>query len=114
MDTLLIPLLRGALNLSCTANLPFGQQFIASEGPACLCEWQDENGVICGGIVTHANLPGHLSAHGIKNMRRDRLTKCKWAGCTKKPMNRESIARHVREVHMHLKRTPKREQESRL
>ncbi|KAF8420575.1 hypothetical protein L210DRAFT_3654828 [Boletus edulis BED1] len=73
-----------------------------------LCGWKNEDGTLCDEIFTRASLPMHLAKHGIKNKSRTSPTKCRWLGCkARKPMNRESIVRHIREVHMHLRRLSK-------
>ncbi|KAH0828981.1 hypothetical protein J3R83DRAFT_2415 [Lanmaoa asiatica] len=94
-----------------TATPPFEQQSTPFEGSVYCCQWKDGDGTICEEVITHGSLPGHLSKHGIKNMPRDRDTNCNWVGCRrKKPINRESIVRHIREVHLRVKRSPKQVQ----
>lgn len=108
VHTLLNQPLQVAQGLSYVANLPFERRYLPSEGSTNICEWT-ENGAICGHKITRANLPEHLSVHGIKNKSRNSPTTCHWAGCKKRaPMNRESIVRHIREVHLRLKRPTKR------
>ena len=87
---------------------PFEQQLILPGEPVGHCKWKDEYGTVCEEAITRGTLPGHLSEHGIKNKSRNHPTKCNWVGCkTKKPMNRESIVRHIREVHLRLRRPSK-------
>ncbi|KAF8557895.1 hypothetical protein OG21DRAFT_137089 [Imleria badia] len=92
-----------------TAPLPFVEQSIE---PTYSCQWVREYGTLCEDKLTPVNLPMHLSKHGIHNLTRNHPTRCNWVGCkTKKTMNRESIVRHIREVHMRLKRSSKQVQE---
>ena len=91
-----------------TTSLPFEQQLILSVGPFRPCEWKDGDGAVCGELITSASVPEHLIKHGIEKLPRGHLTTCHWVGCKrKKPMNRESIVRHTREVHLHLRRSSK-------
>lgn len=88
-----------------TAKPRFEQQSTLFERSVSHCKWKDESGPVCEEVLTYGSLPEHLSMHGIKNMTRDSSTKCNWVGCKRKrPMNRESIVRHIREVHLGLKR----------
>ena len=66
-----------------------------------LCQWSDGGGP-CGEVLTGTKnaIGQHLqSAHAIR-LTADRTSQvCLWSGC-RKPMRRESIARHVLAVHM--------------
>ena len=91
---------------------PCKQQSVLPGETVRVCEWQNEDGTPCGGVITRVTLSEHLSNHGIKKMTRNHPTKCGWVGCKrKKSMNRESVVRHIREVHLHMKRPSKRVQE---
>ncbi|KAF8557872.1 hypothetical protein OG21DRAFT_1481889 [Imleria badia] len=92
-----------------TASPPSVQHSIPPSEP--LCQWKNEDGTVCKKALTRESVPEHLSEwHEIKDISRNSLTTCKWAGCNKS-LNRESITRHVREVHMRLKRPSKQVQE---
>lgn len=54
-------------------------------------------------MITRATAPKHLAVHGIKDMHKDYIVQCLWEGCWAQ-MKRQSIARHVREVHLGSKR----------
>ena len=44
--------------------------------------------------------------HGIRALPRNHSIKCGWVGCRRKRlMNRETIVRHIREVHLGLNRS---------
>ena len=93
----------------CTASLPFEQQLTPSGASPRPCKWKDEDGTVCEELITSASLPGHLAKHGIEKQHRGHHTTCHWDGCKrKKHMNRESIVRHIREVHLRLRRPSKR------
>ena len=86
-----------------TASPPFMQQL--SMGRRALCQWKDGDKPVCGKPIDYESTPEHLSKHGVEHMSRGIPTKCHWAGCRRKKfMNRESIVRHVREVHLREKR----------
>lgn len=91
------------------ASLPFEQQWIRSRGPVRSCEWKDRDGTVCKELITDASVPEHLIKHGIENLHRSLRTTCQWVGCHRnlKPMKRESIVRHIREVHLRLRRPSK-------
>jgi len=104
-DSLLNQVLQAIQSPPHTASPPFVQQLTLSVEPQPevlrLCEWKDGDEPVCGKPITHESTPGHLSEHGIRDMSRDEPTTCLWVGCKrKKPMNRESITRHVRYVHV--------------
>ncbi|KIJ11293.1 hypothetical protein PAXINDRAFT_171835, partial [Paxillus involutus ATCC 200175] len=61
---------------------------------------------MCGGDITRATVPQHFVQHGITDLSSDVPVKCRWRPDERKPMNRESIVRHMREVHLRIKRTP--------
>ncbi|KAG6382158.1 hypothetical protein JVT61DRAFT_803 [Boletus reticuloceps] len=73
--------------------------------PVGFCEWYNQDGTrtTCGEVLTRETLTLHLRKHGIKNMNRSDRTTCLWIGC-EKVVNRECIVRHIRGVHLGLKR----------
>ncbi|KAG6330795.1 hypothetical protein ID866_8293 [Astraeus odoratus] len=68
------------------------------------CGWIDSNGGVCGEEIT-SDCARHLAAaHGITKMPAKHLVWCGW--CSPPHfMKRESVLRHVREVHMGLPRS---------
>ncbi|KAF8557835.1 hypothetical protein OG21DRAFT_130168 [Imleria badia] len=81
--------------------MPVGQM---SRGSSRGCEWISEDwSTTCGQTITEVTAPKHLAAHGIKNMRKDHIVRCRWQGCLVH-IKRESIVRHVREAHLGSKR----------
>ncbi|KAF8132005.1 hypothetical protein EV363DRAFT_1260609 [Boletus edulis] len=95
---------------------PLGQFTVTNEGPpmivgpvssgrSVMCEWVSEDGPmpVCYQTITRKTLSMHLAEHGIRNMPRNHIVQCHWQGCGAQ-MKRQGITRHVREVHMGLKR----------
>ncbi|KIK76067.1 hypothetical protein PAXRUDRAFT_835470 [Paxillus rubicundulus Ve08.2h10] len=79
----------------------------SSETPTHQCGWREADESVCGGSITRATVPRHLVQHGMVKLRSDALVTCRWCPDGTKPMNRESIVRHVLEVHLDIRRTPK-------
>ncbi|KAF8434325.1 hypothetical protein L210DRAFT_3553638 [Boletus edulis BED1] len=81
---------------------PFEQLHLT---PVGFCEWYNQGGTrtTCGEALARETLTLHLRKHGIERMNRAWLTTCLWTGC-EKIVNRECIVRHIREVHLGLKR----------
>lgn len=71
------------------------------------CRWKDENQVNpCSTLVSDSNLPEHLAEnHLIKNIASHEKIKCRICD-PPKPIKRESLLRHIREVHRKQKRKP--------
>ncbi|KAF8131943.1 hypothetical protein EV363DRAFT_1479771, partial [Boletus edulis] len=92
-------------NVQIAVQSPLYTSILTLEELEWFCGWKNEDGTLCDEVFKRASLPMHLAKHGIKNKSRTSPTKCRWLGCKKrKPMNRESIVRHIREVHMRLRR----------
>jgi hypothetical protein len=68
------------------------------------CKWRVTDGSICGEIITRPSVPQHLAKHGIVHLRSDTLIECRWCPNGSTRIKRKGIVRHVREVHLHLKR----------
>ncbi|KAF9232222.1 hypothetical protein BU15DRAFT_67657 [Melanogaster broomeanus] len=94
-----------------TRNSPNGQAATPAHPPSTknvyVCEWRERDESICGERFTGETLPDHLADHGITNIASDKPTVCRSCRPGKK-MKRESILRHVREVHLGLKRRSER------
>ena len=91
-----------------TVSPPSVQQSTVPSEPDHPCQWpaRNEDGKFCDEKLTRKSVPEHLAKwHGIKDMSRDHPTECKWFHCNKM-INRESLVRHTREVHMRMKRPP--------
>lgn len=74
------------------------------DGPVSTrCQWQSQGSLVCGQEITGEAVPKHLALHGIRNMRRDLIAQCCWGECGAS-ITRQSITRHLREVHLGLKR----------
>ncbi|KAI6022202.1 hypothetical protein PISMIDRAFT_178147 [Pisolithus microcarpus 441] len=88
-------------------SLPMAYQ---SRGSTVPCGWKDNDGIVCGGPVTSDNLANHFAAlHGIKNMASSVKIDCRWCPSgLRKQVKRESMLRHLREVHLRCPR-PKKE-----
>lgn len=69
-----------------------------------LCGWQSETGFICGGPVSSSTCLEHLATvHGMRNMVSTLMVKCGWCS-DRRLMKRENIVRHIREVHLRVRR----------
>ncbi|KAF9235358.1 hypothetical protein BU15DRAFT_78106 [Melanogaster broomeanus] len=71
-----------------------------------VCGWRLRDGSICGGPITKRTVPEHLAVHhGIKKIASYQLIACRWCPDGSDLIKRESIVRHVREVHLRLRRS---------
>ncbi|KAG6382130.1 hypothetical protein JVT61DRAFT_773 [Boletus reticuloceps] len=91
-----------------TSSLPV-QSASPKEMMIGTCKWIGDDGTVCGTQIAYATVPEHLATHGIKKMTGNFRLQCRWLECRlrgdRKEMNRESIVRHVREMHLGRKRT---------
>lgn len=73
------------------------------------CGWKGDDGTVCGSVVTSHDLPNHFAAiHGIKNMASGIKVECRWCPPSpRKQVKRESMMRHLREVHLKRPRPKK-------
>ncbi|KAF8845890.1 hypothetical protein BDN67DRAFT_960512 [Paxillus ammoniavirescens] len=94
-------------NSSPYPNMQAGPYKHSSETIPKKCGWRATDGSTCEGSITGATISEHLVQHGITDMAYSVRIECRWCPDGKKPIKRESIVRHVREVHMRLKRPPK-------
>ncbi|KIJ08783.1 hypothetical protein PAXINDRAFT_102444 [Paxillus involutus ATCC 200175] len=85
-------------------NMQAGPYGHSSETTPHKCGWRATDGSTCKGSITGVTIPEHLVQHGITDMAYSVRIQCRWCPDGKKPIKRESIVRHVREVHMLLKR----------
>ncbi|KAF9230456.1 hypothetical protein BU15DRAFT_69182 [Melanogaster broomeanus] len=69
-----------------------------TEANSFQCGWRVTDSSICGELITRDTLPDHLVAHGIVDMAHDEPVTCRWCREGRKPMKRESIVRHIREI----------------
>ncbi|KAG2133628.1 uncharacterized protein EDB93DRAFT_1254728 [Suillus bovinus] len=67
------------------------------------CLW-DIGGIPCGAYISVFDLSKHMRMHGVKGPG-DLEIQCAWDGCTRAPMKRESVVRHIEEVHVQVKYT---------
>ncbi|KAF9232220.1 hypothetical protein BU15DRAFT_67655 [Melanogaster broomeanus] len=91
-------------------NAPNGQAATPAHSPdtnVYVCEWRENDGPICGKMFTTETLPVHLADHWHQRYASHEPTVCWWCRAVK-TIKRESILRHVREVHLRLKRLPTR------
>ncbi|KAF8557871.1 hypothetical protein OG21DRAFT_135893 [Imleria badia] len=90
-----------------TSSLPV--QSVSRKETGTCCQWVKEDGAVCGAHITLETVPQHLRTHDIENMAHNCLVSCRWLGCRlrgdKAKIKRESIARHVREIHLGSRRT---------
>ncbi|KAF9222387.1 hypothetical protein BS17DRAFT_783637 [Gyrodon lividus] len=68
------------------------------------CGWREEDGSICGKSISRTTVPQHLTVHQITDMASNVPIICRWCRDGRKPIKRESIVRHMREVHLHVRR----------
>jgi hypothetical protein len=71
------------------------------------CQWDDDNG-LCGKsvIVRKDEITSHLKSDHFKlSIQGKTLVQCQWMGCGEW-MRRDTVFRHIREVHFELKRCP--------
>lgn len=80
-----------------------------SRGPTVPCGWKDNDGTACDGPVMSDNLANHFATlHGIKNMASGVKIDCRWCPSSlQKQVKRESLLRHLREVHLRCPRPRK-------
>ncbi|KAI6038162.1 hypothetical protein EDC04DRAFT_2697733 [Pisolithus marmoratus] len=73
------------------------------------CGWKGDDGQVCGNPVTSDSLANHFAVmHGIKNMASDIKVECRWCPpSSQKRVKRESMLRHLREVHLKCSRPKK-------
>ncbi|KAG1845321.1 hypothetical protein DFJ58DRAFT_801199 [Suillus subalutaceus] len=63
------------------------------------CMWDVGHGLHCNALIRGHKLSAHLrEAHGIRGSDKDRFW-CLWNSCNRE-FNKESLSRHVEEVHM--------------
>ncbi|KAG2348133.1 hypothetical protein BDR05DRAFT_957782 [Suillus weaverae] len=66
-----------------------------------MCWWDGEYGLYCDVLFVGSKLSAHLrEAHGIHGSDKS-LVCCRWRSCNRQ-FNKESLARHVEEVHMEI------------
>ncbi|KAG2104088.1 uncharacterized protein F5147DRAFT_705021 [Suillus discolor] len=67
-----------------------------------ICSWHSGLGIPCGAYTSVSDLSRHLSMHGVNGPAKSVIS-CAWGDCGRAPMKRESIVRHVEEVHLQVK-----------
>ncbi|KAG2153247.1 hypothetical protein DEU56DRAFT_751847 [Suillus clintonianus] len=67
-----------------------------------VCLWDDGSGNHCGANINLSDLRIHLRTHGVKGPAKS-VVSCAWDDCGRDPMKKESIIRHVKEVHLRVK-----------
>lgn len=67
-----------------------------------LCLWDIGGGTPCGAYISVLDLSKHVRMHGVKGPGNLEI-QCAWDGCTRAPMKRESVVRHLEEVHVKVK-----------
>ncbi|KAF9220215.1 hypothetical protein BS17DRAFT_787723 [Gyrodon lividus] len=71
-----------------------------------ICQWRREDNSVCKDVISRATCAEHLVfTHGIRNKISSLKVKCYWCPDGAMPVKRESIVRHVREVHLRQKRS---------
>lgn len=65
------------------------------------CGWV-VGGEACSDVLFPREFSGHLREHGVTGDDNAKMSCC-WVGCDADPMNRESMLRHVVEVHLELR-----------
>lgn len=75
-----------------------------SSGETFLCLWVGAGGLHCGDLIRGCDFSAHQrQVHGVHGSDRDRVL-CQWDSCNRE-LNKESLARHVEEVHMVIAHT---------
>ncbi|KAG2043831.1 hypothetical protein BDR03DRAFT_335455 [Suillus americanus] len=67
-----------------------------------ICLWDSGFGIPCGAYINVSDLSKHLRMHGV-NGPANSVISCAWGDCGRAPMKRESVVRHVEEVHLQVK-----------
>ncbi|KAG2369180.1 hypothetical protein BDR07DRAFT_1388935 [Suillus spraguei] len=67
-----------------------------------ICLWDSGFGIPCGAYINVADLSKHLGTHGVNGPAKS-VIPCAWGNCERGPMKRESVVRHVEEVHLQVK-----------
>ena len=69
------------------------------------CKWNDGHG-LCGRPTDTDRIPEHMAAYHFKRLDSpDNQLKCRWEGCRRsKYYRRDTIIRHIREVHLRIPR----------
>ncbi|KAJ8583187.1 hypothetical protein M405DRAFT_525354 [Rhizopogon salebrosus TDB-379] len=65
-----------------------------------VCMWRGPSRLCCNNLFNVHNLPSHLRTHYGSN----KLVFCRWGNCSR-VMRRDTIARHVKEVHLGIRRS---------
>ena len=89
-----------------TASSSSVQPVAPSDAGLYSCGWINDDGTMCIAPISKFTVPVPLITHSIANMTRVRPIECRWQGCGKKLLKRESIVRHVRERHLQQRRGP--------
>ncbi|KIJ08713.1 hypothetical protein PAXINDRAFT_172807, partial [Paxillus involutus ATCC 200175] len=78
----------------------------ASKTAPYICQWRTEHGSVCGDVISWATCGEHLvTTHRIENMTAGLSIMCYWCSERARPVKRETIVSHVREVHLRQKRS---------
>ena len=78
----------------------------SGDAPGMWCCWVNEDGSICRESISYDCATHLATAHGISKTASRTRVACRWCSPPKQ-MKRESIVRHVREVHLRRKRRDK-------
>lgn len=66
------------------------------------CLWDIGGGIPCGAYISVSDLSKHMRVHGVRGPGYLPI-QCVWDGCTRAPVKRESVVRHIEEVHVQVK-----------
>jgi hypothetical protein len=71
------------------------------------CQWDDDNGLCSKSVIVRKDeITSHLKSDHFKlSIQGKILVQCQWMGCGEW-MRRDTVFRHIREVHFELKRCP--------
>ncbi|KAG2035440.1 hypothetical protein BDR03DRAFT_962639 [Suillus americanus] len=72
-----------------------------SHASDCVCKWDDGHGP-CDVTVNKEEIADHLSSSHLPPSGRARM-KCLWEGCELEHICRDTIIRHIRQIHLGIK-----------
>jgi hypothetical protein len=75
----------------------------ASSSSTLYCDWLDEDDTLCPFEGSLEDLGKHLTSSHLSGAQNAR-GRCRWQGCLKENMRRDSVWRHVRETHLNMRR----------